>query len=196
MFVCMFVCLFVCYTLCRHASSSEGDQSALWLRLTEVLSSAWALKQGLSLGVPLSFPVYLSSALRTADHPLQRTRAAECLHALLALPVASVLLAQLDTVARLLSAVMEFAVDILSGPDGHLSKELCHTLVLMVGHFSSVVDRHGNAKKMFNSIVSVLEPYAVLRWSLHRQGPSEGVVVGGDDLIRVLDQVPTSLFAE
>ena len=188
--------MFVCYTLCRHASSSEGDQSALWLRLTEVLSSAWALKQGLSLGVPLSFPVYLSSALRTADRPLQRTRSAECLHALLALPVASVLLAQLDTVARLLFAVMEFAVDILSGPDGHLSKELCHTLVLMVSHFSSVVDRHGNAKKVFNSIVSVLEPYVMLRWSLHRQGPSEGVVVGGDDLIRVLDQVPTALFAE
>lgn len=181
---------------CRHTSPAEGDQSSLWLRLTEVLSSPWAFKQGLSLGVPLSFPVYIASALRTADNPLQQSRAAECLRTLLALPVASVLLAQLDTAVRLLSAVLEYAVDLLRAPGGHLSSEVCHTVVLVVSHFSRVVDRHGNAKKVFNSVVSLFEPFIVLRWSLHHQGCSEGVVVGGDDLLQVLDQVPTSLLAE
>ena len=161
-----------------------------------MLSSAWAAKQGLSLSIPLSFPVHISSALRTADNPLQRRRSFECLHALLALPVASVLLAQLDTAVRLLSAMMEYTVDLLAAPDGHLSSEVYHTLVLMVSHFSSVVDRHGNAKKVFISVVSLFEPYILLRWSLHHQGCSEGVVVDRADLMQALDQVPMSLLAE
>ena len=188
-------------TLYRYTSPSDQDQSSLWAQLTEVLSSEWAAKQGLSLVLPLSLLTRISTTLRTKNSPVQQKMSFECLQAVLSLPVATVLMAQLDTAVQLLSAMMEYTIDLLTTPDGYFSNEVHQTLVLLVGHFSSVVDRHGNAKKVFNSVVSsLIEPYVVLCWRLHHQECSGGGDGGGDggvtDLMQELDKVPTSLLAE
>ena len=163
-----FICLLPFFF--RHDDSANSrsfdNRATTFKEITSVLSSDWGRRQGLGLNVPLSFTAQICSALKDLDRRELCQRALECLQVLLSLPISQVILANVDSTARLLSSVVGCMNGVLvsshrtSRQDGMLVGA-GDSAKRLGSQFANIVHHHGNIKRVFEVICTTLLPPVV-----------------------------------